>query len=65
MIQFLTIAFSNFYNRYKKVAMIDSVELSKEDIDQLCQAYNAKQQNENQQQPENNSKSNVNLFYKF
>nr|XP_036671379.1 G2/mitotic-specific cyclin-A [Drosophila suzukii] len=55
------------YNRdtYKKVAMIDSVELSKEDIDQLCQAYNAKQQNENQQQPEKNSKSNVNLFYKF
>ncbi|XP_037720768.1 G2/mitotic-specific cyclin-A [Drosophila subpulchrella] len=55
------------YNRdtYKKVAMIDSIELSKEDIDQLCQAYNAKQLNENQQQPENNSKSNVNLFYKF
>ncbi|XP_017059417.1 G2/mitotic-specific cyclin-A [Drosophila ficusphila] len=39
------------YNRdkYKKVAAIESIKLTKEDFDQLCQAYNAKQ-NENQQQ---------------
>ncbi|XP_016970531.1 G2/mitotic-specific cyclin-A [Drosophila rhopaloa] len=50
------------YNRdkYKKVAMIESIELTKDDFDQLCQAYNAKQ-NENQRQQQEN----VNLFYKF
>ncbi|XP_017080911.1 G2/mitotic-specific cyclin-A [Drosophila eugracilis] len=54
------------YNRdtYKKVAMIESIEMSQDDFDQLCQAYNAKQ-NEKQQQLVKNSKSNVNLFYEF
>ncbi|XP_017122145.1 G2/mitotic-specific cyclin-A [Drosophila elegans] len=57
------------YNRdkYNKVAMIESIELTKEDFDQLNQAYNAKQneKQQQQQQQEVNSKSNVNLFYKF
>ncbi|EDW94205.1 G2/mitotic-specific cyclin-A isoform X1 [Drosophila yakuba] len=54
------------YNRdtYKKVAMIESVEMSKDDFDHLCEAYNDKQKEEHQQ-PDINTKSNVNLFYKF
>nr|BAA01628.1 cyclin A [Drosophila melanogaster] len=55
------------YNRdtYKKVAMMESVEMSKDDFDQLCEAYNCKQKEDEHQQPDINTKSNVNLFYKF
>jgi len=45
--------------------MMESVEMSKDDFDQLCEAYNCKQKEDEQQQPDINTKSNVNLFYKF
>ncbi|KAH8264821.1 hypothetical protein KR038_002522 [Drosophila bunnanda] len=46
-------------NKYKNVATIEAIELSKEDLDQLCQSYNAKQsEKKNEEQDEK-------LFYKF
>jgi len=45
--------------------MMESVEMSKDDFDQLCEAYNCKQKEDEHQQPDINTKSNVNLFYKF
>ncbi|KAH8239252.1 hypothetical protein KR032_002357 [Drosophila birchii] len=46
-------------NKYKNVAMIEAIELSKEDLDQLCQSYNAKQSEKK------NEEQNEKLFYKF
>ncbi|XP_017136112.1 G2/mitotic-specific cyclin-A [Drosophila miranda] len=49
------------YNRdkYKKVASIETIQLNEKDFDQLLQGYMAKQK---QEEPEINSKSEVNLF---
>ncbi|KAH8322860.1 hypothetical protein KR059_009180 [Drosophila kikkawai] len=47
-------------NKYKNVATLEAIELTKEDLDQLCQSYNAKQsEKKNEQQQDEN------LFYKF
>lgn len=64
------------YNRekYKKVATLETIELTEEQLDNICLAYQMEQQQQ-QQQKENesetltslppNSKSKANLFYKF
>ncbi|XP_020802019.1 G2/mitotic-specific cyclin-A isoform X2 [Drosophila serrata] len=46
-------------NKYKNVATIEAIELTKEDLEQLCQSYNAKQSEEKIEE------QNENLFYKF
>ncbi|XP_017085700.1 G2/mitotic-specific cyclin-A-like [Drosophila eugracilis] len=48
-------------DKYKKVAMIESIEMTQDDFDQLCQAYDTKQ-NEKHQQLVKNSKSNAMEF---
>ncbi|XP_034657981.1 G2/mitotic-specific cyclin-A isoform X2 [Drosophila subobscura] len=52
------------YNRekYKKVASIETIQLTEKDFDQLLQGYIAKQK---QEEADINSASEVNLFYKF
>ncbi|XP_030573134.1 G2/mitotic-specific cyclin-A [Drosophila novamexicana] len=55
------------YNRdkFKKVATIEPIELSESEIDIIVQDYKAASQCQTEQQPGNNMKPKVNLFYKF
>lgn len=54
-----------FVFRFKKVATIEPIELSESEIDIIVQDYKAASQCQTEQQPGNNMKPKVNLFYKF
>lgn len=57
--------FIHILHRYKKVASIETIELSETEIDDIIKAYKAAEQCPANELPGMHLNSKVNLFYKF
>lgn len=57
--------FNHFLHRYKKVASIETIELSETEIDDIIKAYKAAELCPANELPGMHLNSKVNLFYKF